>query len=167
MKATFDINDTATAPADDGFMSSRAKERQEAKDATQDEKLSARDQREEERRRIRNEKRELRDLRYIAANHIIPPADAEGFWADLKKLQLEHGTEGVTEFWWKVVPKLEQAQLTRGGALCPSHLKPPGAPSLTETHKRVAAALERASHNSRTVDAAQVLQAWAMEDGTV
>ena len=148
-------------------MSSRARERQEAKDAAQDEKLSARDQREEDRRRIRNEKRELRDLRYIAANHIIPPADAEGFWAGLKKLQLEHGKEGVTEFWWNVVPKLEQAQLTRGGGLCPSHLKPPGAPSLTETHKRVAAALERASHNSRTVDAAQVLQAWAMEDGTL
>jgi hypothetical protein len=167
VRNAFDINETVSAPADDGFMSSRARERQEAKDAAQDEKLSARDQREEDRRRIRNEKRELRDLRYIAANHIIPPADAEGFWADLKKLQLEHGKEGVTEFWWNVVPKLEQAQLTRGGGLCPSHLKPPGAPSLTETHKRVAAALERASRNVRTLEASQVLQGWAMEDGTL
>ena len=157
------------APAidDGGPMSSRAQAKAEAKAAAEDDKLSARDQREEDRRRIRNEKRELRDLRYIAANHTIPPADAEQFWTDLKKLQLEHGKEGVTEFWWSLVPKWEQHQLSRGGGLCPSHLKPPGAPSLTETHKRVAAALERASHNTRTLDASQVLQAWAMEDGTV
>jgi len=157
------------APAidDGGPMSSRAQAKAEAKAAAEDDKLSARDQREEDRRRIRNEKRELRDLRYIAANHTIPPADAEQFWTDLKKLQLEHGKEGVTEFWWSLVPKWEQHQLSRGGGLCPSHLKPQGAPSLTETHKRVAAALERASHNTRTLDASQVLQAWAMEDGTV
>ena len=157
------------APAidDGGSMSSRAQAKAAAKAAAEDDKLSARDQREEDRRRIRNEKRELRDLRYIAANHTIPPADAEQFWTDLKTLQLEHGKEGVTEFWWALVPEWEKHQLSRGGGLCPSHLKPPGAPSLTETHKRVAAALERASHNSRTLDASQVLQAWAMEDGTL
>ena len=130
-------------------------------------KQAAADARELLRQQIRNEKRELRDLRYIAANHTIPPADGEQFWTDLKKLQLEHGKEGITEFWWALVPKWEQHQLTRGGALCPKHLKPSGAPSLDETHKRVAAALERASHNSRTLDASQVLQAWALEDGTV
>ena len=158
------------APAidDGGPMSSRAQAKAEAKAAAEDDKLSARDQREEDRRRIRNEKRELRDLRYIAANHTIPPADAEQFWTDLKKLQLEHGKEGVTEFWWSLVPKWEQHQLSRGGGLCPSHLKPQGAPSLTETHKRVAAALERASRNTRTLEASEVVrQAWAMEDGTV
>jgi hypothetical protein len=167
VRNAFDINETASAPADDGFMSSRARERQEAKDAAQDEKLSARDQREEDRRRIRNEKRDLRDRRYILENHTVAPVDGEQFWTDLWALQRKHGKEGPAEFWWKVVPKLEQAQLTRGGALCPSHLKPPGAPSLTETHKRVAAALERASHNVRTLEASQVLQGWAMEDGTL
>jgi len=131
-------------------------------------KQAAADARELLRQQIRNEKRELRDLRYIAANHTIPPADAEQFWTDLKKLQLEHGKEGVTEFWWSLVPKWEQHQLSRGGGLCPSHLKPSGAPSLTETHKRVAAALERASQNTRTLEASEVFrQAWAMEDGTL
>jgi len=157
------------APAidDGGPMSSRAQAKAAAKAAAEDDKLSARDQREEDRRRIRNEKRDLRDRRYILENHTVAPADGDQFWTDLWALQLEHGKEGPTEFWWKVVPKLEQAQLSRGGALCPSHLKPQGAPSLTETHKRVAAALERASHNTRTLDASQVLQAWAMEDGTI
>ena len=163
-----DFSQTYAPAIDDGGpMSSRAQAKAAAKAAAEDDKLSARDQREEDRRRIRNEKRELRDLRYIAANHTIPPADGERFWTDLKKLQLEHGKEGITEFWWALVPKWEQHQLTRGGALCPKHLKPSGAPSLDETHKRVAAALERASHNSRTLDASQVLQAWAMEDGNV
>jgi hypothetical protein len=148
-------------------MSSRAQAKAEAKAAAREEKQSASDQREEDRRRIRNEKRDLRDRRYILENHTVAPADGEQFWTDFWNLQKEHGKEGPAEFWWKVVPKLEQNQLTRGGALCPSHLKPPGAPSLTETHKRVAAALERASHNTRTLDASQVLQAWAMEDGTV
>ena len=130
-------------------------------------KQAAKDARQAERDQIRDQKRQLRDLRYIAEHQTIPAAMAAEFWQQLLQLQHEHGKEGTTEFWWKVVPKLEQAQLTRGGALCPKHLKPSGAPSLDETHKRVAAALERASHNSRTLDASQVLQAWAMEDGNV
>ena len=98
----------------------------------------------------------------------VAPADGDQFWADLWALQKEHGKEGPSEFWWSLVPKWEQAQLSRGGALCPSHLKPQGAPSLTETHKRVAAALERASQNTRTLEASEVIrQAWAMEDNNV
>ena len=130
-------------------------------------KQAAKDARKEERDLIRDQKRQLRDLRYIAEKQTIPADLAADFWQQLIDLQREHGKEGTTEFYWSLVPKWEQVQLNRGGGLCPDDLKPANAPRLTETHKRVAAALERASHNSRTVDAAQVLQAWAMEDGTV
>ena len=130
-------------------------------------KQAAKDSRKDERDLIRDQKRQLRDLRYIAERQTIPADLAADFWEQLIQLQHEHGKEGTTEFWWALVPKWEQVQLSRGGGLCPDDLKPANAPRLTEPHKRVAAALERASHNSRTVDAAQVLQAWAMEDGTV
>ena len=130
-------------------------------------KQAAKDSRKEERDRIRDQKRQLRDLRYIAEKQTIPADLAADFWQQLIELQREHGKEGTTEFYWSLVPKWEQVQLSRGGGLCPDDLKPANAPRLTDTHKRVAAALERASRNSRTVDAAQVLQAWAMEDGTL
>jgi hypothetical protein len=130
-------------------------------------KQAAKDSRKEERDLIRDQKRQLRDLRYIAEKQTIPADLAADFWQQLIELQREHGKEGTTEFYWSLVPRWEQVQLSRGGGLCPDDLKPANAPRLTETHKRVAAALERASRNSRTVDAAQVLQAWAMEDGTV
>jgi len=130
-------------------------------------KQAAKDSRKEERDQIRDQKRQLRDLRYIAERQTIPADLAADFWQQLIQLQHEHGKEGTTEFFWSLVPKWEQIQLGRGGGLCPDDLKPVNAPRLTETHKRVAAALERASHNSRTVDAAQVLQAWALEDNNV
>jgi len=130
-------------------------------------KQAAKDSRKEERDLIRDQKRQLRDLRYIAEKQTIPADLAAAFWQQLVDLQREWGKEGTTEFFWSLVPRWEQIQLGRGGGLCPDDLKPVNAPRLTDTHKRVAAALERASHNSRTVDAAQVLQAWAMEDGTL
>jgi len=130
-------------------------------------KHAAKDSRKEERDLIRNQKRQLRDLRYIAERQTIPADLAADFWQQLIQLQHEHGKEGTTEFWWALVPKWEQIQLGRGGGLCPDDLKPANAPRLTETHKRVAAALERASRNTRTLDASQVLQAWALEDGTL
>ena len=130
-------------------------------------KQAAKDSRKEERDMIRDQKRQLRDLRYIAERQTIPADLAVDFWQQLIELQHRWGKEGTTEFFWCLVPKWEQVQLSRGGGLCPDDLKPANAPRLTETHKRVAAALERASHNSRTVDAAQVLQAWAMEDGNL
>ena len=130
-------------------------------------KQAAKDARQAERDQIRDQKRQLRDLRYIAEHQTIPAAMAAEFWQQLLQLQHEHGKEGTTGFWWALVPKWEQIQLSRGGGLCPDTMRPANAPSLTETHKRVAAALERASHNSRTLDASQVLQAWAMEDGNV
>lgn len=130
-------------------------------------KQAAKDARQEERDRIRDEKRQLRDLRFIAERQVIPADLAADFWQQLIQLQHQYGKEGTTEFWWSLVPRWEQIQLSRGGGLCPDNLRPVNAPSLTDTHKRVAAALERASHNSRTLDASQVLQAWALEDGTV
>ena len=130
-------------------------------------KQAARDARQAERDRIRDQKRQLRDLRYIAEHQTIPAAMAQEFWQQLVQLQHRWGKEGTTEFWWSLVPRWEQIQLSRGGGLCPDTMRPANAPSLTETHKRVAAALERASHNSRTLDASQVLQAWALEDGTL
>ena len=130
-------------------------------------KQAARDARHAERDRIRDQKRQLRDLRYIAEHQTIPAAMAQEFWQQLVQLQHRWGKEGTTEFWWSLVPRWEQIQLSRGGGLCPDTMRPANAPSLTETHKRVAAALERASHNSRTLDASQVLQAWALEDGTL
>ena len=130
-------------------------------------KQAAKDSRKEERDLIRDQKRQLRDLCYIAERQTIPADLAADFWQQLIELQREHGKEGTTEFFWSLVPKWEQIQLGRCGGLCPDDLKPVNAPRLTETHKRVAAALERASHNSRTVDAAQVLQAWALEDNNV
>lgn len=130
-------------------------------------KQAAKDARQEERDRIRDEKRQLRDLRFIAERQTIPADLAADFWQQLIQLQHQYGKEGTTEFWWSLVPRWEQIQLSRGGGLCPDNLRPANAPSLTDTHKRVAAALERASHNSRTLDASQVLQAWALEDGTV
>lgn len=130
-------------------------------------KQAAKDARKEERDLIRDQKRQLRDLRYIAEHQTIPAAMAQEFWQQLIQLQHEHGKEGTTEFWWAIVPKWEQIQLGRGGGLCPDSMRPANAPSLSETHKRVAAALERASRNTRTLDASQVLQAWAMEDGTL
>lgn len=130
-------------------------------------KQAAKDARQEERDRIRDEKRQLRDLRFIAERQTIPADLAADFWQQLIQLQHRWGKEGTTEFWWSLVPRWEQIQLSRGGGLCPDNLRPANAPSLTDTHKRVAAALERASHNSRTLDASQVLQAWALEDGTV
>ena len=130
-------------------------------------KQAAKDSRKEERDLIRDQKRQLRDLRYIAERQTIPADLAADFWQQLIQLQHEHGKEGTTEFWWALVPKWEQIQLGRGGGLCPDDLKPANAPRLTETHKRVAAALERASRNTRTLDASQVLQAWALEDGTL
>lgn len=130
-------------------------------------KQAAKDARKEERDLIRNQKRQLRDLRYIAEHQTIPADLAEEFWQQLIRLQHEHGKEGNTEFWWAIVPKWEQIQLGRGGGLCPDSMRPANAPSLSETHKRVAAALERASRNTRTLDASQVLQAWALEDGTI
>jgi hypothetical protein len=134
---------------------------------TKGRKQAAKDARQEERDRIRDEKRQLRDLRFIAERQTIPADLAADFWQQLIQLQHQYGKEGTTEFWWALVPKWEQIQLSRGGGLCPDNLRPANAPSLTDTHKRVAAALERASHNSRTLDASQVLQAWALEDGTV
>jgi len=130
-------------------------------------KQAAKDSRKEERDLIRDQKRQLRDLRYIAERQTIPADLAADFWQQLIQLQHEHGKEGTTEFWWALVPKWEQIQLGRGGGLCPDDFKPANAPRLTETHKRVAAALERASRNTRTLDASQVLQAWALEDGTL
>ena len=130
-------------------------------------KQAAKDSRKEERDLIRDQKRQLRDLRYIAERQTIPADLAADFWQQLIQLQHEHGKEGTTEFWWALVPKWEQVQLSRGGGLCPDDLKPANAPRLTDTHKRVAAALERASRNTRTLDASQVLQAWALEDGTL
>lgn len=130
-------------------------------------KQAAKDARQEERDRIRDEKRQLRDLRFIAERQTIPADLAADFWQQLIQLQHQYGKEGTTEFWWSLVPRWEQIQLSRGGGLCPDSMRPANAPSLTDTHKRVAAALERASHNSRTLDASQVLQAWALEDGTV
>jgi hypothetical protein len=130
-------------------------------------KQAAKDARKEERDQIRDQKRQLRDLRYIAEHQTIPADLAQEFWQQLIQLQHEHGKEGTTEFWWAIVPKWEQIQLGRGGGLCPDSMRPANAPSLSETHKRVAAALERASRNTRTLDVSQVLQAWALEDGTL
>lgn len=130
-------------------------------------KQAAADARELLRQQIRNEKRDLRDLRFIAQNQTIPPDKAAEFWQQLLQLQQEHGKEGHTEFWWSLVPRWEQIQLSRGGGLCPDNLKPQGAPRLTQTQIDLEAALKRAATNSRTIEASQVLQAWAMEDGTL
>lgn len=132
---------------------------------TRDRKQLAKDQREAERQQVRDEKRQLRDLRYMAARQTIPPEHGEAFWQDLCKLQRLHGKEGVTEFFWELVPKWEQFQLGVGGAVCPDELKPANAPRSTETHRKVAEALERAARHQLTVTASEVLHAWGMEDG--
>lgn len=134
---------------------------------TRERKQLAKDQREAERQQIRNEKRQLRDLRYMAATQAIPADLAQQFWGDLATLQQMHGKEGHTEFWWGLVPRWEQFQLANGGATCPDDIKPANAPRITETHRQVAAALERAARHQLTVSADAVLQAWASEAGTV
>lgn len=134
---------------------------------TRERKQLAKDQREAERQQIREEKRQLRDLRYMASTQTIPSEHGEAFWQDLCKLQRLHGREGVTEFFWDLVPRWEKFQLARGGALCPDSLKPANAPRMTETHRKVAEALERAASHSLTVSADVVLQAWALESGTL
>lgn len=134
---------------------------------TRERKQLAKDQREAERQQLRNEKRQLRDLRYMAATQPIPADLAAEFWQDLATLQQMHGKEGHTEFWWGIVPKLEQFQLVHGGAVCPDHIKPANAPRMTDAHKQVAAALERAARHQLTVSADAVLQAWNMEAGKV
>lgn len=130
-------------------------------------KQLAKDQREAERQQLRNEKRQLRDLRYMAATQPVPEELASEFWGDLATLQQMHGKEGHTEFWWGIVPKLEQFQLASGGAVCPDDIKPANAPRMTDTHKQVAAALRRAAQHQMTVTADAVLQAWNMEADNV
>lgn len=134
---------------------------------TRERKQLAKDQREAERQQIREEKRQLRDLRYMASTQPIPSEHGEAFWQDLCKLQRLHGREGVTEFFWDLVPRWEKFQLANGGTLCPDSLKPANAPRMTETHRKVAEALERAARHSLTVSADVVLQAWALESGTL
>ncbi len=134
---------------------------------TRERKQLAKDAREAEREQLRNEKRQLRDLRYMVNTQPIPADCAALFWADLVKLQDLHGKEGLTEFWWGLVPGFDRYQLGSGGSPCPDDLRPANAPRITETHRQVAAAMERAARHQLTVSADAVLQAWASETGKV
>lgn len=130
---------------------------------TRERRQLAKDQREVERQQVRNEKRQLRDLRYMAATQVVPREFGAEFWRDLATLQQMHGKEGHTEFWWGLVPKWEQFQLARGGAVCPDDVKPANAPRLTDAQRQVAEVLERAARHQLTVTAEAVLQAWNVE----
>lgn len=135
--------------------------------SSKERKQAAADARELLRQQIKDEKRDLRDLRFMVERHTVPADKAEAFWGQLIQLQQQHGKEGHTEFWFALVPRWEQHQLSRGGALCPESLKPADAPRLTQTQLNVSAALERAAKHQLTVTADAVLQAWAIESGTV
>lgn len=123
MNASTFKQDSATQ-LDDGFMSSRAKARMEAKTAAQEEKQSARDKREAERRQLREDKRELKDLRWAVERHRLNETE----WRRLHQLQLLHGKEGMRQYKFDLLPMWMDCQDKNKGCQPPADLFPEGFP---------------------------------------
>ena len=119
------------------------------------------------RNRQRLEKIQLKDHFFQAGKIPVPEADADLFWERLLILNEKHGKVGPYQLWHQFMPAWDKFQLHNNGTPCPDDLRPDHAPRVTEIHRKVKAALDRAAKSPHTLTTDAVLQAVHLQAGTV
>lgn len=117
--------------------------------------------------RLRLEKIQLKDHFFMAGSVPVPEAKADEFWERLLTLNEKHGKIGPYQLWHQHMAKWDGFQLHNNGTPCPDDLRPDHAPRVSELHRKVKAALDRAAKSPHTVTTDAVLQAVHLENGTV